>query len=360
MRLPWPQAFHDLTFGRSLGKTCAVKAFDPIKPWFISAQETGEFVGIRFGHIPEKGSDPEWHFMPHTDVDGIGGFAELLRARGATISRLPQIKHPSNPSRLALLQTVPKFLSPRNKLEWLPIPGHRRPSTSSEPPVAVAWHVFNEGVTTNIRRVCRRSCITVNSFLVKHLTKAIRPFLADQSSTVPWMIPVNLRGKVSRSSEIENHSSYVSVMVQSFDTVHDVHRNIYAALARGEHWANWYAYESSRLLSGGMRRFLIRKEKYMAQWHIGAFSNLGDWDPEKELTQAGCSGNWLFCPPVLRCQHLGTGCVTFQNRLSLLIQVHPELTTDSAAPQAWMQSWVKEIETDLASVLDEPEPSKRA
>jgi hypothetical protein len=92
----------------------------------------------------------------------------------------------------------------------------------------------------------------------------------------------------------------------------------------------------------------------MSQWNLGSFSNLGNWDSEKEITQAGCQGKWLFCPPVLRCQLIGAGCVTFQNQLSLMIQAHSELTTDSNLCKGWMQNWVKEIELDLASGLPDP------
>ena len=176
---------------------------------------------------------------------------------------------------------------------------------------------------------------------------------------VPWMIPVNLRGKVVRESDTANHSSYVGVRVQSYETVHDVHRNIYAALARGEHWANWNAYKLGRFLTHGLRKFLIKSEQAMSQWNLGGFSNLGDWDPEKKITQPDCAGGWLFSPPVLRCQLVGAGCVTFQNRLSLTIHAHPEFTTDPGVTRAWMQNWVKEIEIDLASVLDEPVTTSR-
>ena len=87
----------------------------------------------------------------------------------------------------------------------------------------------------------------------------------------------------------------------------------------------------------------------MSQWNLGSFSNLGDWDPEKAISQSECEGTWLFAPPVLRCQLVGAGCVTFQNRLSLTIQAHPDLTNDSSVPEAWIQNWVKEIEMDVAS-----------
>lgn len=331
----------------------AVSSFDPMKTWFLSLQETGEFIGIRFGRIPSGATDPAWVYLAHTDVDGIGGFAQMLRQKGVSLPKLPQIRHPAEPSRLALMRSLPKFLVPQRKLQW-DLEGPTAPGNSTTPPKAVAWHVFSESETQQIRRVCRKSSITVNSFLLKHLSKAVRLSLRDQSSTIPWMIPVNLRGKINRSSDIANHTSYATVKVRSYDTVHDVHHRVYEALERGEHWANWYSYDSSRILTAGMRRYLIRIEKCMSEWNLGSFSNLGDWDPECKITHSDLTGSWLFAPPVLRCQPVGVGCVTFQNRMGLVVQLHPEATTNSAVPRAWMDHWVKEIEIDLASLLASP------
>ena len=171
---------------------------------------------------------------------------------------------------------------------------------------------------------------------------------------VPWMIPVNLRGKMTWDRDTANFSSYIGVKIQTYETPHDIHRNIYAALGRREHWANWYGYQLGRFLTQGMKKFLITKDLAMSQWNLGSFSNLGDWDTEKEIIQTECLGDWLFCPPVLRCQMIGSGCVTFQNRLSLMIQAHPELTTSGAVTKTWIQNWVKEIELDLAGGLLDP------
>jgi hypothetical protein len=327
---------------------------DALARWFSTAQELGEHIGIRYGRIAPGASEPEWFFFPHSEVDGIGGFARLMRQRGAQLHQLPKIHHFSEPSLSALVRALPKYLGPRYRVKWGTVDGRPRPSLSSEPPLAVAWHTFTQDETKQIRRVCRKASYTVNSFLLKHLTKAIRPFLLDESAVLPWMVPVNLRGRVVQESDEHNHSSYVSVRVRSYETVYDVHRNIYSALARGEHWANWDAYKSGIVLPGGLRRFLLRRDRAMAQWNIGGFSNLGDWDAVGEIRQPECLGQWLFAPPVLRCQMLGAGCVTFQNRLGLLIQAHPELTTSSVSPREWMQNWVREIEIDLDSVLAEP------
>jgi hypothetical protein len=335
----------------------AKQVVDPIASWFIAAEALGEFIGIRFGHIPPAAKDPEWTFLPHTDYDGIGGFAEILRRRGASVDRLPQIRHPVSPSWLCLARALPKYLSRRRRVQWGALDAGPAPATGSAspavplPPPAVAWHVFDETATTHVRRVCRRAGVTVNSFLLKHLTKAIRPSLQDQSSVVPWMIPINIRGKVDRGRDTAVHTSYVGVNVRSYETVRDVHQNIYAALASGEHWANWQMYLLGRYISLGMQKRLIRAELGASQWCIGGFSNLGDWDADKKITQPDCLGAWLFTPLAWRCLSIAAGCVTFQNRLSLTIQAHPSLTTTPAVPRAWVENWVKEIEIDLASML---------
>lgn len=328
------------------------KKSDPISPWFHACEAMGEYIGIRFGRIAPGATQPEWTFLRHIDFDGVGGFAELLRRRGAQLPRLPQIKHPSNPSWLPFVKMLPRFLLPRQRVQWQPLERQSSAGTEPQPPQAVAWHVFDEALTTQIHRACRKNCVTINSFLLKHLTKAIRPFLADESSVVPWMVPVNVRGKVFRERDTANFTSYVGVKIRSYETIHDVHHNIYAALGRGEHWANWYAYQATQWTTPAIRKFLIRKDLAMSQWNLGSFSNLGFWDAEKHITQPECAGGWLFAPPVLRCQLVGAGCVTFQNRLSLTIQAHPDLTTSPEVPKAWLENWVKEIDMDLTSMLE--------
>jgi hypothetical protein len=324
--------------------------YDPIAPWFVAAEALGEYIGIRFGRVAPGATEPEWIYFRHAEFDGIGGLAAIFRSRGVRLESLPQMKHPAPPSIVPLLKLMPKFLQPRNRLKLKPINGKAAASQAPQPPPAVAWHVFDETATLQMRQACRQAGVTLNSFLLQHLTGAIRPHLEKPDAAVPWMIPVNLRGKVVRDSDTANYSSYVSVKVRPNDHVRDVHERVYSALDRGEHWANWKAYSLGRFSSHGIKKFLIARELATAQWNIGGFSNLGDWDPEKKITAPGCQGAWLFSPPVLRFQRIGAGCVTFQNRLSLLIQTHPELTTDPAIPTMWVQGWVREIQQGLSAL----------
>jgi NRPS condensation-like uncharacterized protein len=322
-------------------------AYDPISPWFLAAEDLGEYISIRFGHVAAGKKEPEWIFLRHADFDGIGGFVKILRQRGATINSLPQLKHPSKQSRLDVLGLLPKFLQPRQRVQWNLENEIKEKAEVPKPTKAFAWHVFDEPTTLAIKQFSKKIGVTVNSFLLDHLTKIIRPFLKNNSSMVPWMIPVNLRGGITRDRDTANFSSYVGIKIYPKETVQKIQEKIYAALDRKEHWANWQGYALGKFSTHGIRKLLIAKERAMSQWNLGCFSNLGDWDSKKEITQPECLGGWLFCPPVLRCQLIGAGCVTFQNQLSLTIQAHPELTIDKKICVTWMNNWITEIQSAI-------------
>jgi NRPS condensation-like uncharacterized protein len=329
------------------------KVSDPIAPWFIAVEALNEFIGMRFARIAPGKSEPEWIFVRHADYDGIGAIKMMFGERGGTVE-LPQAKHPARPTWRSFFRLLKMHLWPRSRLTWKNLGQSAKLTDCSQPPPAVAWHVFDEATTTRMRNVCRKADVTVNSFLLKNLTKTIRPYLEDLSPTVPWMIPVNLRGRVACERDTANHTSYLSVKVRPSDSVQDIHQNIHAAMEREEHCANWFAYGLGKFTTHGMRKFLIAKELATSQWNIGAFSNLGVWDPEKKITQPECLGDWLVCPPVLRFQLIGAGCLSFQGKLTLTIQTHPELTTDPAIPKAWMRHWVEHIEQELSGGLVKP------
>ena len=104
----------------------------------------------------------------------------------------------------------------------------------------------------------------------------------------------------------------------------------------------------------GLRKFLIAKELAMSQWNLGSFSNLGDWDSEKEITQRRLPGKLAVLPAGVALPTDWRGLHDVSKPVEPVIQAHPELTTDPAVPKAWMQNWVKEIELDLASGLADP------
>lgn len=328
--------------------------YGTLRQWFQAARDSGEFIGIRFGHLPVGSSEPDWLYYPHSDYDGIGAFAEILRTRGAELKQLPQIKYyPAYSAIVAALKHWPRYALPRRPLALKPLGPTEATPRHTEPPNAAAWHLFDEETTQRIRLESRKNGYTVNTLLLRALTEAIRPFLLDKEARIPWMVPVNMRGGVNQFRDSDNHSSYVTVDVGAHESAFAVHHKILKALSRGQHWGNWHAFKLAKITTHRMRIALVTRGMCISQWNIGAFSNLGEWDSDRKITNPRVTGDWLFAPPTLRTQMIAAGCITFQGRLSLTIQTHPELTTSMAVVSAWMRGW----EAEVQRMINSPAPA---
>lgn len=331
------------------GGTQITKFGDPVKPWFDTLEAMGEYIGIRYGKLDPESGEVDWIYRPHAQFDGIGGFGDILRCQGAQVRKLPELSS-SIPQRwLDLPRALPELSKPPKVLAWREeiTQSARSGETLREAPAAVAWHLFSKRETDQIVSHCRKMNVTVNSFLLKHLSEALRPGLQEPEEPIPWMIPVNLRGSITQDRDTGNHSSYVAVKIDSQYSIQATHKSIYNKLERGEHWANWKAYGLTKGLPINIKKALIDSNRAMIQWNVGSFSNLGVWDDEYLAIDPSVSTPWLFAPPVLKCQMIGAGCLTFGGRLSLMLQTHPSLTTSDKVVREWVNNWVKQIELDI-------------
>jgi len=304
--------------------------------WFRATEAEGNFMDIRYGRIPQGADQVEWSFVSHCECDGIGGFVRLLRERGIEVSDLPHGKNPTRAVIGPLWRLWKESLKNHDcalRADWN---GHETPTPG--PSHAVAWHLFSETETHAIREMARRLKVTVNTLLLKHLDHAIRPAVRRPEAKIPWVIPVNMRGHVSFPDDTENHVSCVDVLIAAEDTPSQIHQQIRRRLEQGEHLANHFLLGLGKFLSHSVKVKYLTKARSKPAGNIGSFSNLGVWDPEKKIET---TDSWLFCPPVIRGQLLGAGCVTFQNRLGLALQGHAGTPPDLA--QCWMERWLQGI-----------------
>jgi hypothetical protein len=300
-------------------------------------------MGIRYGRVAKESNEVEWSFVSHCECDGIGGFVRLLRKHGAEIPELPETKYRCK----GVIGPLWRFWQDCRRE---PICADRRdwqvtaPSGTGES-TSVAWHLFTEEETQAIRERCRREGVTVNSLLLKYLDQAVRPEIRKPEATIPWMIPVNLRGDVRYADATENHVSCVDVRIAVDDSAASIQQQLRRRLARGEHRANEILLDVGRWMSHETKVRWMARNRSKAAGSIGAFSNLGEWDAEKKIDTGD---SWLFCPPVVTGQLLGAGCVTFQNQLGLTIQGCPGLADASETTSTWMRRWVSRVAAGIS------------
>jgi hypothetical protein len=298
-------------------------------------------MGIRYGRIPHGSTEPEWFHISHVECDGIGGFARLLRQQGAAIDQLPSNKSPCRGIfgpvwRLWRNNRHPHTCAQR--ADWL-----RAQKPQGGPPGDLAWHVFSEHQTEHLLDSSRRQQVTINSLLLKHLDSAVRPELDLNEAPLPWMIPVNLRSDSKPSDDTANQVSCVDAIIAPDDSAHDVHLQILKRLADGEHRANFLLMQLGMFMSHKHKMRFLARNRAKPAGNIGAFSNLGSWDPHQQISP---HDSWLFCPPLATGQRLAAGCVTFQNRLGLMLQTHLPPSGSPALAPCWMQRWVAGMGSD--------------
>lgn len=318
--------------------------------WFKAADLIGECVDIRYARKSPTSNEPEWLTVSHYDCDGIGGFAQLLRESGADITELPKTNFPNKKILSPLLSLLNKY-KPNAEIalrdDWnLSSDKEKKTNTtqSLQSPPALAWHIFNESETEQIRNYCRSQKITVNSHLLKCLDQSVRPDTKRPDFAITWMIPVNMRGDVSYEHDTENHVSCVDAIISDGDSPQAIQQQITQRLKRGEHRLNHLTLALTKFIPLKLKSFLLTKARSSSKGNIGAFSNLGVWDSQKTIDT---TDSWLFCPPVCNGQLLAAGCVTFQKKLGLAIQTHPDIADSMNHSKKWLEKWQNLIINDL-------------
>ena len=231
-------------------------------------------MGIRYGRIQSGSKEVEWQFVSHCECDGIGGFARVLRKSGVRLNSLPNTRN-SNRKIFGPLWRLWRRNKPEcaDRRDWMP---NGPPGENS-----VAWHLFSREETKALREKCRSEKISVNSFLLKLLDQAIRPDIRKPEATIPWMIPVNLRGDINHADDAENHVSYIEARISANDSPTQIQNQIHSRLKSGEHRAFYLLLALGRFLSHRAKVNLITRDRTKPAGNIGAFSNLGVWDPGK-------------------------------------------------------------------------------
>jgi hypothetical protein len=302
---------------------------------FAALRDCGENISIVFGEQRPPASDatPRWIELPHDRYDGISGLAHLLAEGGATVGPLPELRG----DRLTFFNVLRGLLSVLNALpvrrqQWKSAFHWTREVAFLPVEQRVAWRVFTPAQTAQIVDAARAAGVTVNSYLLHHLDRVVADEMVAPGAGRRWMVPVNLRGAVTRPSVQAPHMSFLGVDLEGDTSPRAVQLRVDRLRQRRYHWGMWLLLHLGRLLGKDGMRKDIRKRERQKHGVTGMFSNLGSWHVEG-------AGNWVFCPAITRVYPIGAGCVTMNGRMALALQLHEALGRDLHCARSLLNEW---------------------
>ncbi|WNO11554.1 hypothetical protein [Teredinibacter sp. KSP-S5-2] len=311
---------------------------DWVAEYFTAMKDCGEDISIIYGRLPEgeENQAPEWFELPHDKYDGISGMAYLLRNAGFSIDVLPSLKNDS----------YRFFKSVKGILSVLPHMGMRqqkwvrfdRSVAKLELPVSerIAWHLFSEQESQYIVADSKKLGVTVNSYLLFHLDRAVSKILTSPEDARKWMVPVNMRGAVSRKNEYTPQMSFLGVDTQADTTLTDIHGQVLKAKSKAFHWGAWAMFNAGFLAGKeGIRKDIKKRDARNHSW-TGTFSNLGVWNIPG-------AGSWLFGPTTGRTYPVAAGCISMNKRIGITVQLHEALLGDIETAYDVVDLWSKHV-----------------
>ena len=129
--------------------------------WMSAVKDRGVDTSVLFGRLDMDGDgEPCWYSLWHSDFDGIGAFARLLREDGhADLQALPQSQSGACPSLVKLLLAGARFTT---FLLWRGGSAVLAARVSAPQTRKVAWHVFDRERTRALAARAKREGVSVN------------------------------------------------------------------------------------------------------------------------------------------------------------------------------------------------------
>lgn len=306
---------------------------------FDIMEEFGEDTDIPYAYVTSATAEPEWHYMRHQDVDGMGLFYRALRDQGVAID-VPQYNGevPGRWQRFRLARQKFKAKTPA-PVQWR----HWQPGTDTR--VVRHGHtlqgmLLTEAETAAAIARAKSLGVTLNTYLLWTLNQVTARALTVGNSERAWGNTVNLRGCVPASDIADNQSSIVTVAFNDDDSPTQLHQNIRDLLARGMHWGSWDFLSTVCRFGPNLVRKQIRRYYSSNNSQMGTFSNMGVWNWS---TDKGAAPYLYFCPPCTRTAPVAAAAGTLNGRMSLTLGLHQFLGVDGEQGRVLLREWAQAL-----------------
>lgn len=319
--------------------------------WFDVRKELGISDAMSIGPMNKDSGDIQWNSFSHSQMDGIGGIATILREQGYPCRNLPQSGEKSEPSSWLIYK-----LNKRHKKEKKKINNTYTPSKtihwkktypcSNDNSAEIVNTYFDKETTLKIKRNAKKNRVAFSTFLAWSLNKAIAENLIEGNQNYYWFYPVNLRGAISLNSDTSNYSSGITICLNNYITPKQLQQEIKNKINLKEHWSTWKLAHIGKVIGKPGVRY-IYKNISKKNFYAGSFSYLGAWplkedrNPEENKDEV-----WVSCGIGTKNYPVSTGIMEWHGQLTLGLKLHPMICQDVSLTEKCINDWKNNLIED--------------
>ena len=316
---------------------------DYISMWFDVRKELGISDSMSIGPMNKDNGHTQWHTFSHSEMDGIGGVATILRKQGYPCEQLPISGEKNEPSSWQLYKLskidkkkkqVHQVKTPPKKIRW-----KKTYPCSNNNSAEIANAFFDKESTLQLKRNAKKNRVAFSTFLMWALNKAIADNLLEGTQNYYWFYPVNLRGAITRDSDTSNYSSGINICLNNHITPKALQQEIKDRIKLKEHWSTWKLAHIGKIVGKPGIRYIynsISKKNFYA----GSFSYLGPWPLKTDSNpQENENEVWVSCGIGTKNYPVSTGIMEWHGQLTLGLKLHPWICQNIALTEKCLSDW---------------------
>lgn len=316
---------------------------------FEVAEALGEWMNCLYLRRDSNGALTP-RFIHHSVADGTSAITQILEDEGHQVRYQKGLKVDISPplfKRLLLLKDFLKLTKGVKQL-WR---YQRVDCTGVAPNFSLIF--FSKEDTQRLESLALESKVSLNSILLCALDTSVCTHLLKDGSERKWISPLNMRPTRDDSKISGNYSASIILNLPSGPSnPKELHSQIKKYFKEGLHWGS-FLYSNMAALIG--KKGTLKVAKSIKEVGTGVFSNLGAWPHEGiELNPDGMNPKHrAVIAPATQILPVAATAWSWQDRLSLTLQIHPSLGVPEEMTTAIVYSWTKELGLDLTPEIEE-------
>jgi hypothetical protein len=212
------------------------------------------------------------------------------------------------------------------KTQWI----KQYPEAADEPS-KISHIVLSREETRNVAIKANTRQVSVGRWIFWALNETISANCIKADSPYYWLIPIDLRGALTRPDDTANHISRMLVPCRAHMDLHELTATVKQELDAKTYWGNYFTVKLFIDLFGIRGAKLLFRLFESTERFAGAFTLLKEYpishpeNPELDDHQQliVCGGNSRVMP-------VNCTCLTWNGRISVTLRIHPTLAPEQA------------------------------